>query len=201
MITFLRCPVWRNPCKAVCRRFRACDCGPEFRFQVHILCCRDGGSLFRSTKDLSLAYRRGSFDRRSIVTSSRTGRKPQVAFVLLAQRAFAAIEAAALRCSSLILAARRLPPILPPLRPIWAMSWDTTDLVSFGSWGFSVGALPVSLLTAMIPAWISSSGSLRERFRIHQLGTVRRLASSLRKFKVAHYPAFTYSLRVLNLRL
>ena len=106
----------------------------------------------------------------------------------LPHRARAAIEAAALRCSSVILAARRLPPIFPPLRPIWAMSCDARDLVSFGSWGFSAGAFPVSLLTAMIPAWNSSSGSLRERFRIrYQLGTVGRVASSLWKTKVAHY--------------
>src|SRR5579871_758557 len=62
----------------------------------------------------------------------------------LAHRAFAALEAASLRCSSVILAARRLPPILPPLRPIWAMSCDTTDLVNFGSWEGS-GVFPVSL--------------------------------------------------------
>src|ERR1035437_2576682 len=109
----------------------------------------------------------------------------------LAHRARAAVEAASLRCCSVMLAARRLPPILPPLRPIWAMSCDTTLLVNSGSSGFSAGLSPVSLLTAMIPAWNSSSGSLRERFRIHfQLGTLRRLASSSRKFKVAHYLDF-----------
>src|ERR1035437_3279310 len=107
----------------------------------------------------------------------------------LAHRARAAVEAASLRCCPVMLAARRLPPILPPLRPIWAMSSDTTLLVNSGSSGFSAGLSPVSLLTAMIPAWNSSSGSLRERFRIHfQLGTLRRLASSSRKFQVAHYP-------------
>ena len=111
----------------------------------------------------------------------------------LAHRAFAAIEAAALRSSSVMLAARRFPPILPPLRPIWAMSCDTTDLVSLGSSGLGCpfGFSPVSLLTAIIPAWNSSSGALRERFCIrYQLGTIRRLASRLWKFKVAHYPAF-----------
>jgi|ERR1017187_3976385 hypothetical protein len=108
-----------------------------------------------------------------------------------AHRARAAIEAASLRCFSVMLAARRFPPILPPLRPIWAMSCETTDLVNFGSSGFSADPLPVSLLTAMIPAWNSSCGSLRERFRIQfQLGTLRRLASSPSKFKVAHYRLF-----------
>ena len=106
-----------------------------------------------------------------------------------AHLARAAREAAALRCSSVILAARRLPPILPPLRPIWAMSCDTTDLVSFGSSGLA--RPPVSLLTAMIPAWNSSSGTLRERFCIrYQIRTVGRMASSLWKTKVAHYLAF-----------
>jgi hypothetical protein len=50
---------------------------------------------------------------------------------------------------------------------------------------------PVSLLTAMIPAWNSSSGTLRERFCIrYQIRTVGRMASSLWKTKVAHYLAF-----------
>lgn len=107
-----------------------------------------------------------------------------------AHRARAAVEAASLRCCSVMLAARRLPPILPPLRPIWAMSCDTTDLVNLGRVsGLSAGLSPVSILTAMMPAWNSSSGSLRERFRIHfQLGTVRRLESTPSKSKVAHYP-------------
>ena len=117
------------------------------------------------------------------------------ALALLAQRARAAIEAAALRSWPVMLAARRLPPILPPLRPIWAMSCDTTDLVSLGSsdLGCPFGFSPVSLLTAMIPAWNSSSGSLRERFCIrYQLGMIRRLASSLWKTKVAHYQILHY---------
>jgi len=88
----------------------------------------------------------------------------------LVQRARAAIEAASLRASAVIFAARCLPPILPPLRPIWAMNCDTTDFVSSGNCGRS-GLPSASRLTAMMPAWTSSAG-LRERFRIHiQRGT------------------------------
>src|ERR1017187_3029540 len=180
-----RHPISRNPCKAAYRPCQGCGYGPESRFQVRISYCRDDDSLWQSATQLFWAYQRVSFDRRSIVATGTRTASVQDA-LSFAHRARAAVEAASLRCCSVMLAARRLPPILPPLRPIWAMSCDTTVLVNSGSSGFSAGLSPVSLLTAMIPAWNSSSGSLRERFRIHfQLGTLRRLASSSRKFKVA----------------
>jgi hypothetical protein len=51
------------------------------------------------------------------------------------------------------------------------------------------GRSPSNLCTAMKPAWTSSSGSLPDGFRIRlQRDTFRRLASSLWKTKVAHYP-------------
>ena len=112
----------------------------------------------------------------------------------LPQRARAAIEAASLRACSVMLAARRFPPILPPLRPIWAMRCDTTDLVSWGSSGCPTGVSPVSLLTAMMPAWNSSLGLLRERFRIrYQRGMFWLRMSRTSGFKVAHYPTFGWA--------
>ena len=107
---------------------------------------------------------------------------------LVSHRARAAMEAASLRFSGVMFAARALPPFLPPLRPIWAMRCDTTDLVNLGS-GEGPEEFPVSLFTAMMPAWNSSSGWLRERFRIYlQRGTSEGLTSTGRNPKVAHYP-------------
>ena len=184
-----RHPISRNPCKAAYRPCQGCGYGPESRFQVRISYCRDDDSLWQSATQLFWAYQRVSFDRRSIVATGARTASVQDA-LSFAHRARAAVEAASLRCCPVILAARRLPPILPPLRPIWAMSCDTTDLVNFGSAGFSAGLSPVSLLTARMPAWNSSSGAVRERFCIRlQRGMFRRRLSSPWKFKVAHYPA------------
>ena len=182
-----RHPISRNPCKAAYRPCQGCGYGPESRFQVRISYCRDDDSLWQSATQLFWAYQRVSFDRRSIVATGARTASVQDA-LSFAHRARAAVEAASLRCCPVILAARRLPPILPPLRPIWAMSCDTTDLVNFGSAGFSAGLSPVSLLTARMPAWNSSSGAVRERFCIRlQRGMFRRRLSSPWKFKVAHY--------------
>ena len=186
MTTSLRCPVSRNPCRVAYRQSRPCDCGPESRFQARISCCRDDGSPSRSTKGLSWAYRRVSFDRRSIVTTGATAIQDA-----LAHRALAAFRALRRRCSGVMLSARRLPPILPPSRPSSDRIWDLMDLAacagSAGS-GSMDGRSPSNLCTAIKPAWTSSSGSLPDGFRIrYQLGMFGRFASSPWKTKVAHY--------------
>lgn len=50
----------------------------------------------------------------------------------LLQRAFAASEADLLRSSGVMLAARFVPPIFPPLLPIIAMSREISDFLSLG---------------------------------------------------------------------
>lgn len=60
------------------------------------------------------------------------GRRVRVAlhsasFLCLAQRAFAASDADLLRSSGVIRSARVLPPILPPLLPIAAMTREISD--------------------------------------------------------------------------
>jgi hypothetical protein len=53
----------------------------------------------------------------------------------------------------------------------------------------------------MKPACTSSSGSLPDGFRIrYQRGTIRRTASSPRKFKVAHYPVIGHRAVVASYR-
>ena len=166
MTTSLRCPVLRSPCKAVYRLSLPCGCGPEFHFQVHTSYCRDDGSLSRSTKGLSWAYRRVSFDRRSIVTSGAARELGQDALIL-AHRALAAFRALRRRCSGVMLSARRLPPILPPSRPSSDRSWDLRDLAGCAGSAGSVsmgGRSPNNLCTAIKPAWTSSSGSLPIRW-------------------------------------
>ena len=113
----------------------------------------------------------------------------------LAQRALAAFRALRRRCSGVMLAARALPPIFPPSRPSSDRICERRERT--GSAAFSddpsgsLGRSPSNLCTAMKPAWTSSSGSLPDGFRIHyKRGTFGRLASSLRKSKVAHYRRF-----------
>ncbi len=111
----------------------------------------------------------------------------------LAHRALAALRALRRRCSGVILAARALPPILPPSRPSSDRIWDLRDLAGCSGFdsGSTAGRSPNNLCTAMKPACTSSSGSLPDGFRIHpKRCTFRRLPSRLWKTKVAHYPAF-----------
>jgi hypothetical protein len=109
----------------------------------------------------------------------------------LAHRALAALRALRRRCSGVILAARALPPILPPSRPSSDKIWDRRDLMGCGDSGSgsSGGRSPSNLCTAMKPACTSSSGSLPDGFRIrYHIRTAGRMASSLWKTRVAHYP-------------
>jgi hypothetical protein len=107
----------------------------------------------------------------------------------LAHRALAALRALRRRCSGVMAAARALPPILPPSRPSSERIWDLRDLAGCsGSGAATDGRSPSNLCTAIKPAWTSSSGSLPNGFRIRsKLGMFGRFASSLSKFKVAHY--------------
>jgi hypothetical protein len=108
------------------------------------------------------------------------------------QRALAALRALRRRCSGVMPAARALPPILPPSRPSSDRICERMERTGCSVSG-SLGRSPSNLWTAMKPACTSSSGSLPDGFRIrYQRGTIRRTASSPRKFKVAHYPIFFF---------
>ena len=105
----------------------------------------------------------------------------------LAHRALAAFRALRRRCSGVMLAARALPPILPPSRPSSDRICERRERTGCSDSGL-LGRSPSNLWTAIKPACTSSSGSLPDGFRIHlKRGTIRRLASSLWKTKVAHY--------------
>ena len=105
--------------------------------------------------------------------------------LILAHRALAAFRALRRRCSGVMLAARALPPILPPSRPSSDSIWDRRER---GGCSGSLGRSPNNLCTAIKPAWTSSSGSLPDGFRIHsQRGTFGSAPSSPGFFKVAHY--------------
>src|ERR1035437_6551617 len=95
---------------------------------------------------------------------------------------------ALLRSSSVMCSARFLPPSLPPLRPIAAITREISDLVgAFTSTGpFS----SVLIRTRWCASWFTSgSGSLRIRLGIPQACHVPLRPSIPPKSKVAHYQA------------
>ena len=81
--------------------------------------------------------------------------------LILAHRALAAFRALRRRCSGVMLAARALPPILPPSRPSSDSIWDRRER---GGCSGSLGRSPNNLCTAIKPAWTSSSGALPIRW-------------------------------------
>jgi hypothetical protein len=63
---------------------------------------------------------------------------PDYAFLCFAQRTFAAFFATALRSAAVMVSNRRLPPILPPMRPSMEAIWEMSDLEGFTAGSVSV---------------------------------------------------------------
>src|SRR5271165_4458885 len=90
-----------------------------------------------------------------------------------AHRVFAALRATSRRRSGVMVSNLRLPPILPPLRPIAAMTRDISEVETLGG-RTSRLSVPVERRTIWKAAWFTSSGRLDLLIRFG-MGTVSHI--------------------------
>ena len=111
------------------------------------------------------------------------------AFVrFLAQRAFAALRAIWLRCRSVIVSSRRLPPMRPPFRPISAITCEIRRAVGGGVVG-SVSVSATDTRTTRLAFWtVSRRGFLLVRFGMGLRSHGQPASVKLRVFQIDPLP-------------